>query len=85
MKELVPGLILNFRILSCLLEMNLIGWSVDCLWRSIAEISCKRRFHQEFKRLMRILPTLCLESTLIDCNSTKNAHWGVGKKEIRTP
>lgn len=35
----IPGLILNFGILGCLLEINLMGWSVDCLCRSVAEIS----------------------------------------------
>lgn len=37
---LVPGLILNLRMLGGLLVMNLIGWSVDCLCRSVAEINC---------------------------------------------
>lgn len=36
----VPGLILNLRMLGGLLVMNLMGWSVDCLCRSVAEINC---------------------------------------------
>ena len=36
----VPGLILNLGILGCRLEINLIGWSVDCRCRSVAEMSC---------------------------------------------
>lgn len=40
MRDYLPGLILNLSILGCLLEMNLMGWSVDCLCRSLAEINC---------------------------------------------
>lgn len=39
----IPGLILNLREHGCLLIMNLMGWSVDCLCRSVAEISCNSR------------------------------------------
>jgi len=39
-RKSAPGLILNLREYGYLLKMNLIGWSVDCLCRSVAEISC---------------------------------------------
>lgn len=35
----LPGFILNFTTFGCLSEINLIGCSVECLCRSIAEIN----------------------------------------------
>lgn len=49
----IPDLILNLREYGCLLKMNLMGWSVDCLCRSVAEISCNSRLIKTDKTMIK--------------------------------
>jgi hypothetical protein len=48
----LPGLILNLTTFGCLTDINFIGCSVQCLCRSIAEISWKKK-----KRIERNITT----------------------------
>jgi hypothetical protein len=43
MDQELPGFILNLTTFGCFTDINFIGCSVQCLCRSVAEISCKKR------------------------------------------
>jgi hypothetical protein len=57
----LPGLILNLTTFGCLTDINFIGCSVQCLCRSIAEISWKKKenrtkhYHRSHNRERKII------------------------------